>query len=157
MKEKTSKNKLLILVVLLLLLVTGITYSWLTLTRSTNTVNKITAGTLELSLDESTTNGITLANAIPMSYQKGITTEEYTFTLKNTGTIDASYKLSLNDLDEFVNNNETVQITNQNRLADNYIRYILIKGNESKEPSKSKLLSELSDRVIDEGNISGNS
>ena len=50
-------------------------------------------------------------------------------------------------------NNEEVTITEESRLEDTKIRYILLKDGEEAEASKSKLLSVATDRVIDTGTI----
>lgn len=64
--------------------------------------NKLTTGTLILNLDDSTSSGISLASAIPVSDSDGLMTTAYTFTIKNTGTLNANYQLVLvNDDDKY--------------------------------------------------------
>ena len=136
-KKKIGNGKLLVIaIVLILVVIIGTTYAWLRLTKNSEIVNKITAGNLELTLDDTTSEGIKLLKAIPMSYQQGIKTEEYTFTLTNT----SSYTLSLKDLTTYTNdNNEEVTIADEDRLADSKIRYILLKDGEEATASKSKI------------------
>ena len=120
MKEIMKKNKktLVVILVLLLVLVIASTYAWLRLTKNSNTVNKITAGNLELVLDDTTSEGIKLEKAVPISDTEGKKGTEYTFTLENKGTVDLNYYLYLNDLD---------LAEGETRLEDNKVRYKLVK------------------------------
>ena len=116
--SKNNKKLLIIVLVLILVLVIGTTYAWLRLTKNSNTVNKITAGNLELVLDDTTSEGIKLEKAVPISDTEGEKGTEYTFTLENKGTVDLNYYLYLNDL---------ALAEGETRLEDNKVRYKLIK------------------------------
>ena len=148
--SKNNKKLLMVVLVLTLVLAVGTTYAWLRLTKSSNTVNKITAGNLELVLDDTTSEGITLVNEVPRSYSQGMETKEYTFTLTNKNST-SSYKLSLADLEKYTDEDgkETV-IAAENRINDSKIRYILLKDGEVATADKSKILT---DRIIDTGTI----
>ena len=148
---KNNKKILVVALVLTLVVIIGTTYAWLNITKKSGIVNKITAGNLELTLDDTTSEGIKLIKEVPRSYQQGMTTKEYTFTLTNKSST-SSYTLSLKDLDTYTNddNNEDVTIADEDRLADSKIRYILLKDGEEAVASKSKILT---DRVIDSGTI----
>ena len=148
--SKNNKKLLIIVLVLILVLVIGTTYAWLRLTKNSNTVNKITAGNLELVLDDTTSEGITLINEVPRSYRQGMETKEYTFTLTNKNST-SSYSLSLKDLEKYTDEDgkETV-IADENRINDAKIRYILLKDGEESSADKSKILT---DRTIDTGTI----
>ena len=150
-KKKIGNGKLLVIaIVLILVVIIGTTYAWLRLTKNSDIVNKITAGNLELTLDDTTSKGVKLIKAIPISYQQGMTTKEYTFTLTNKSST-SSYTLSLKDLDTYTNdNNQEVTIADEDRLADSKVRYILLKDGEEAVASKSKILTS---RVIDSGTI----
>ena len=65
MKENLNKNKELIVAifVVLLLIITG-SYAWLTLTKTSEKVNVIKAGSLYMELDDSATEGIKLINTL---------------------------------------------------------------------------------------------
>ena len=131
-------------------MIVGTTYAWLRLTKNSNTVNKITAGNLDLVLDDTTSEGIKLVNEVPKSYKQGMETKEYTFTLTNKNST-SSYSLSLKDLAKYTNdNNEEVTVADENRIDDSKIRYILLKDGEEASADKSKILT---DRVIDSGTI----
>ena len=152
MKEMIKKNKktLVVILILLLVLVIASTYAWLRLTKSSNVVNKITAGNLDLILDDTTSEGITLVNEVPRSYRQGMETTEYTFTLTNKNST-SSYKLSLADLEKYTDEdgNEIV-VAAENRINDSKIRYILLKDGEEASTDKSKILT---NRVLDSGTI----
>ena len=149
--KKIGNAKLLVIaVVLTLVVVLGTTYAWLSISQESKIINKITAGNLELTLDDTTSEGIKLLKAIPMSYQQGIKTEEYTFTLTNKSST-SSYTLSLKDLTTYTNDeDQEVTIADEDRLADSKVRYILLKDGEKSTASKSKILT---DRVLDSGTI----
>ena len=150
-KKKIGNAKLLIVAfVLTVAIVFGLSYAWLRLTKSSNTVNKITAGNLELVLDDTTSEGIKLVNEVPKSYKQGMETKEYTFTLTSKNST-SSYSLSLKDLAKYTNdNNEEVTVADENRIDDSKIRYILLKNGEEATADKSKILT---DRTIDTGTI----
>ena len=150
-KKRVGNSKLLITaLVLTLVVILGTTYAWFRITKNSDTINKIKAGNLELTLDDSTSNGIKLVKALPMSYQQGIKTEEYTFTLTNTSST-SNYTMSLDDLNTYTDDDgQEVTIADEDRLADSKIRYILLKDGEEANALKSKILT---DRVIDSGTI----
>ncbi len=150
---RENRKNIVVLVVALILVVTivfGLSYAWLKLTKNSNTVNKITAGNLELVLDDTTSEGITLVNEVPRSYRQGMETKEYTFTLTNKNST-SSYSLSLKDLEKYSDEDgkETV-IADENRINDSKIRYILLKDGEELSVNKSKILT---DRILDSGTI----
>ena len=149
MKEKLKNNKELLIVMLLLLIsIVTASYAWFRLTKTSNTVNKITMGGLDLVLDEG--ESITLKNEVPRSYKQGMETKEYTFTLTNRGS-DSNYKLSLADLEKYTDEDgNEILVADENRLDDSKIRYILLKNGEVATADKSKILT---DRTIDTGTI----
>ena len=154
MEEKIGNAKLLIVAfVLTVAIIFGSTYAWIRLTKTSEKVNTIKAGSLSMELDDKASDGILLQKAIPMSYQQGVATTEYTFTLKNNGS-KGDYTISLLDEATYTDD-EGAQVTieDTNRIADTKIRYILLKDGEVAEASKSMLLSEAANRVIDSGTI----
>ena len=146
--SKSNKKVMITVLVLTLVLVIGTTYAWLILTKNSNTVNKITAGNLDLVLDEG--NSITLKNEVPRSYKQGMETTEYTFTLTNNSSL-SNYKLSLKDLAKYTDEDgKEIVVADENRINDSRIRYILLKDGEVATADKSKILT---DRTIDTGTI----
>ena len=139
-----NKKKLVVAgILLLLVLLIGGTYAWLTLTRNGTKTNIIKAGSLQLVLDDTTSNGILLQNTIPMSDAKGLATDAYTFTLENKGTLSADYTIYLDDI--AIEDGKT-------RMEDKDVKYSLTKNNTD---TNTELLSTLEDRKLDLGTISG--
>ena len=157
MTKKKDRNKPLILIlVILLTLIIGGSYAWFQITKESEKINIIKAGNLSLILDDTTSKGIKLVNAVPMSYQQGLNTEEYTFTLTNNGSI-SDYTIYLDNVDTYTNdNNESITITDDMRIPDAKIRYILLIDGEEASATKSKLLSDITDRAIDTGTLEAN-
>ena len=144
MKEKKTQsipNQLFALAFVLIVLVAG-SYAWLTLTIDKTNTNVLRAGTLSLVLDDTTSGGIKLEKAVPMSDEKGKTGTEYTFTLQNKGTKAASYTIYLDDV---------ALEASETRMDDSKVKYQLTKN--SKETVA--LLNTLSDKVLDSGEIAG--
>ena len=70
--SKRTIKQVLALAFTLVLLIAG-SYAWLTLQVTGNKTNILRAGTLKLTLDDTTSNGILLEKAVPMSDEKGKT------------------------------------------------------------------------------------
>ena len=145
MNKKSNSKKItrqvLALAFTLVLLITG-SYAWLTLQVTGNKTNILRAGTLKLTLDDTTSNGILLEKAVPMSDTKGKTTTEYTFTLQNSDSA-VGYTIYLDDV--ALSDGET-------QLEDSKVKYQLIKNGEE----TVALLSSLDNKVIDSGTIGTN-
>ena len=98
--KKMKKEYVIALVVLIITAIGAIisvSYAiWSNIYSGTKT-NQITTGTLVLVLDDSASAGINLTTAIPVSDADGLATTPYTFTLKNTGTNNAQYRIKLID------------------------------------------------------------
>lgn len=89
--------------------------------------NKIDTATLILSLDESMSNGISLINTVPVSDEKGLTYTPYTFTVTNSGTTDANYRILLvNDTEKY----QKDQCTDKMLNWDN-IKFSFTEGNKA--------------------------
>ena len=144
MKDKKSSKiskQLFALAFVLIVLVAG-SYAWLTLQVKGEKTNVLRAGTLSLVLDDTTSEGIKLEKAVPISDEKGKTGTEYTFTLQNKVTKAASYTIYLDDV---------ALETSETRIDDSKVKYQLTKN--SKETVA--LLNTLSDKVLDSGEIAG--
>ena len=140
-----KKKKIIILsiaIIGLLLVVTGVTYSILSFRVEGNEVNIVKAGILKI--DISGNNPVTLQEAYPISTDKGMEGTPYTFTVSNTGDIDAVYRIYLDDveLDAGIE-----------RLSDSSIRYSLTKDDKYLTDTVADLLSSREDRIIDNGAI----
>ena len=143
MKDKIMNNKeLIVAIAIVLIFLATCSYAWLKLQVIGNKTNILRAGTLKLTLDDTTSNGISLENAVPMSDEKGKTTTEYTFTLQNTGTT-VGYTIYLDD----------VALTDgETQLEDSKVKYQLTKNGAE----TVALLSSLDNKVIDTGTIDKN-
>mgnify|MGYP001624878015 FL=1 len=140
-----KKKKIIILSIViigLLLIVTGVTYSILSFRVEGNEVNIVKAGILKIDIDEN--EPITLLEAYPISTDLGMEGAPYTFTVSNTGDIDAIYRIYLDDveLDAGIE-----------RLSDSSIRYSLTKDGNYLTDTVADLLSQRENRLIDNGAI----
>lgn len=98
MRQRESKELLLSVfgVAILILVISGITYAIFRYTSNSKTVNFISTGAIDMSYIESTTNVITINDAIPISDNVGKLQNEYfDFTLSSTisGVINVSYEI----------------------------------------------------------------
>ena len=80
--------------------------------------NIVNVGCFEVTFEE-VTNPISLNNTYPVSDTKGLTTTPYTFTIKNTCTIDAAYDVTLNTI-------------TTNTMQKSWIKYAIHKSDETK-------------------------
>jgi hypothetical protein len=145
--SKNSKKGIIVAVIAIALVaVIGGSYALFRFTTTATKTNVIEVGTLTLQLDESASEGILIQNAVPVTedYAKANYTA-YTFIVKNTGTINAKYDLSLID-------NGNIEVGK--RLADSNVKYSLTSVKKSatstaEEPvSTTALLSTLTDRKL---------
>ena len=100
MDKKNSNNKkeyklgLIVLCISILIGITSVSYAVWTQLIEGKTKNSLTTAKLDIDF-QNEENEINLEDAIPVSDSKGINSKEYVFELKNTGTIDSNYRLSL--------------------------------------------------------------
>ena len=138
-----KKNKIIYIligiVIILIIVAVGITYAWLTTTLAGEKEYVLKAGTLNLILDENSSEVINIAEAYPMSDEEGKAQEiVYRFTVENTGTVAAGYEIYLDDAEI-----EASDI----RVDDSNIKYDL-RMNEG--PREGGLLSETDNRKIED-------
>ena len=140
-KKQSIPKQLFVLAFVLIVLVAG-SYAWLTLQVTGEKTNVLRAGTLSLVLDDTTSGGIKLEKAVPISDEKGKTGTEYTFTLQNKGTKPADYTIYLDDV---------ALETNETKMDDSKVKYQLTKNSNE----TVALLNTLSDKILDSGTING--
>lgn len=133
-----TKKKIIILssiLVITIVLAFSASYALFRFNVTKNTNFKLTLGTLELVIKDTTTEDkFVLTNAVPMKDETALEQKGYTFTLTNTGTIDSYYSVYLDD----------ILLDNAgNRLENSYIRINLL--NEKTGLSSTKYYSELTD------------
>ena len=139
MKKNKTIYILIGIVIILLVVAVGITYAWLTTTLAGEKEYVLKAGTLNLILDENSSEVINIAEAYPMSDEEGKAQEVvYRFTVENTGTVAAGYEIYLDDAEI-----EASDI----RVDDSNIKYDL-RMNEG--PREGGLLSETDNRKIED-------
>ena len=100
-RYKKDKKKFLVSILGLLVIISalvGSSYAYLTYISKTNSSVVINAGTLALTFQNSR-NEINIENAVPISDEEGLNQEdEYSFEIKNNGSIPALYKIVLSNV-----------------------------------------------------------
>ena len=130
--KKDPKKAFVVIIAILGLfsMLIGSSYAYLTYISKTNNSVVIKAGTLALNF-KNQSNSITLNNALPISDSEGLSgTNEYEFTVENTGTINANYKITLDNtcsLDKtFTVNGENIKP--DKCIPNKYIKVALKEG-----------------------------
>ena len=101
--NKTSENKkhmytkMAVFCVTLLVLFIGISYGFLSSLNVGKKVTEVVSGTLVIEYEDS--NIINIVNASPLTDEEGMKSTSYVFTIKNTGTLDGKYNVSLEEKD----------------------------------------------------------
>ena len=154
-KYKFDKKKYIVLGFAIFMMIAALfssSYAYLTYVSKTDSTTTIETGNITLSLEEED-NQFNLVNAYPMSLKKGLeTSQEYNFTITNTGTIETLYKVVLNSLCEV---GEVYKISNKEIKADkcildSYIK-IAVKANNDND---YKIVDKTDDKyIIATGNI----
>jgi len=141
-----KKHKMGVFVgVSVVLMLIGLSYAWLQLTlRGTKELTILTAGSLELELDDTMAGGISFLDAVPVSNEEGLSQEGYTFTLENKGNVTSDYTIYLDDLD---------LAEGQNRMSDSFIKYQLVKDGSEVDLQLLDQTGTASNRVLESGTI----
>ena len=108
--DKTRKKYIVLVIVTILISVIaliGASYALLTMTLEGDKEITLTAGILKVDFSEG--DNISIENSAPMSDKEGLKTTPYTFTVTNTGNINAYYHVSLEE-------------DSNNTLSNNYIK-----------------------------------
>ncbi len=127
------------------LMLIGLSYAWLQLTlRGTKELTILTAGNLELELDDTMTGGISFTEAVPVSNEEGMSQDGYTFTLENKGNVTSDYTIYLDDLD---------LAEGQNRMQDSFIKYQLTKDGSEVDLQLLDKIGTSPNRVLESGTI----
>ena len=124
-RSKIEVKKITFLTVFLLCLTIGTSYAFLTQVITGTKVLSIVSGTFKIDFNDG--NEINIENAQPITNEEGLNTDGYTFTITNNGSIDAKYKVTLEE-------------KGNNTLNKEYIRYSYKKKNGTY--TTPKLLSE---------------
>ena len=124
-RSKIEVKKIGFLTLFLLCLTIGTSYAFLTQVITGTKVLSIVSGTFKIDFNDG--NEINIENAQPITNEEGLNTDGYTFTITNNGSIDAKYKVTLEEKEN-------------NTLNKEYIRYSYKKKNGTY--TTPKLLSE---------------
>ena len=159
---KDNKTKKIIRYTFLLglfLVVLGTSYALFTITLTGNKLTRIKSANVSLQLLDENNNSIektdnnsyeyeiNIDKAVPISDEEGLAGESFKFKLKNNGSIPTKYSIYLDD----------VALTEgEQRLANEYLRYQLIKNNEEEYYRAFKYLGESPNRILDGGIINKN-
>lgn len=144
MKDRVffDANKLIVFVMAVsILLLSGFSFAWYKLSISSEKAITLTSGELKITFDDSKSSTIVLENAEPMSDADGLLTTAYTFSIQNSGSVDTSYNLYLDD----------VLLENGTRMADQFVKYSLTKEGDLALPT---LLSSNKSFTKDDGVVS---
>ena len=87
--------------------------------------NIVNVGCFSIEFTENS-DSIALSNSYPVSDEKGMSGEAYSFTITNKCTVDSAYQVTLNTL-------------NANTMGDDKVKYVIYKDSESK-PSIGQLV-----------------
>ncbi|MCI8347746.1 MAG: DUF5011 domain-containing protein, partial [Bacilli bacterium] len=115
-KNKREYKKIAILVMFLLISVIGTSYGLFKVLIDNTSEHEVVAGTFKVEFEEG--NEIHLTNLAPMSDSEGMSTDGYHFTIKNTGTIDAKYHVSLEETPASSNTLDRKYINYSIKLSD---------------------------------------
>ena len=123
LETRPSKLKILSMVFCLLFLVAlivGFTYALFKFSDLGDEENSVTTGTLIMEIDETGSQSIELTDKYPVSDEDGMQGPAYTFTIRNTGSLTAKYRLRLVKDEDLYENYEKADAT--------HIKYGLQKG-----------------------------
>ena len=127
------------------LMLIGLSYAWLQLTlRGSKELTILTAGSLELELDDTMAGGISFTEAVPISNEDGLSQEGYTFTLENKGNVVSDYTIYLDDLG---------LAEGQNRMSDSFIKYQLVKDGNEVDLQLLNAIGDNPNRILESGTI----
>lgn len=149
-KKKKNNNKSIILIVIALVLIAiiGGTYAWLTITKTGKKVNTIVAGTLRMDLDDRTSEGIEILDAVPTTDDTGKSGPSYSFTLENTGSIIADYTVLLESQPLDSLNQEGLKEMPTNRIKYNIKKTVKQKTGEDRNSDNDTVISSDNEGVI---------
>lgn len=126
-QKKDNKLGLVVFIFSIIICLFAVSYAAWTQIYQGEKENTIDTATLVLTLDESESNAISLINAVPVTDKKGLTYKPYTFKVKNSGTIDANYRIMIvNDTKSYENDG-----CSDKMLDWSNIKYSFAKNNEA--------------------------
>lgn len=138
---ESNRKKIVIcsIIFFLILTIIGITYAFMGVQLTSTKKFVITAGALDLILDEEE-NNLMIENALPMYDEVGMIQDAFTFRLINNSEKSIDYQIQI------------VDITIGDKLATDIVKYGLTKDGTT----QIKKISELTNGIIDSGTIEKN-
>ncbi len=148
-EEVAVKNRIIysiLIIIVSLCVILGVSYAIFRYQKLGTKNNDVTTGTLILELDDQQGTTISIGDAMPTADSKGKTSTPYTFTLRNTGTLNSKYRVKL------VVDNEAIakDKCGSNLLDAANIKLVLTKNNAMQTVTTYNALT---DSVIDTGVI----
>lgn len=145
-KMKEDKRILILISIVLVILLVGLTYAWLVFRDYGTQSIRLKGGSLDLVLDETSSNGINIVRAIPMSDNQGLdsnyTANLYTFRVINNSSVNVKYQLYLDDALE----------TGDIAIPDSNIKYSITRNSSADSPILlSTVNRKIDDVIIDAG------
>lgn len=144
-----NKKKLIILIVIAVIAVIGLaigsSYALFTYNITKNSNFKTIVGKLELSIsDTQDEDRIIINNLAPTKDSVALTEDGYNFTITNTGTIDASYTVYLDEL--------LLQDETKERLSNSVVK-VNLSNTDTINSNNTKLISTITDGELISGNL----
>ena len=125
---KMGKRQLMLTLISILavtIIAIGSSFAIFTTSVKSSDYNVIKVGSLNIDFGNDANNTLTLADQYPISDSEGQASDPYTFTITNTGTLDAYYTIKLVDDTDMINQDGC----SGNQLDKNDIKYSLDGGN----------------------------
>lgn len=120
------------LLILMLVVVIGTTYAIYVVNLQGKEKNEVSTGTLSVDF-KGKNNAISLTNTYPMSDEEGLRQEGFQFSIVNSGTLDANYRI-------------TLQEATTSTFPKEYLKYVFYE--EGTTPSTPALLSSLPSGLV---------
>lgn len=125
MKKDKRKRVILYLIIALVIVVVGTSLALNKYSTLGTSKNVFKTGTLIVKLEDG--NSLSLLNSVPMSDSDVSNLDSYKFNIKNTGTLDAKYEISLiEDEDKYNSDN-----CSDNKLPFTSLKYSINNGEET--------------------------
>lgn len=118
-------------------IILGVSYAIFRTRDVADKTNVIQTGDFGLEITNESADGISVTNALPMTFEEGIKTTPYTFTLTNTGDYDVAYKLGLEAFDD-------------STMPPSAVRYVLIQGDATDTSSLTNEDTQLVSQAVEE-------
>ena len=125
MEKKENKVGLIVLILCIIFSLISFSYAIYTVVHKGEKENTMSTATLILNLDEKTSS-ISLINAVPLSDSDGLELTPYEFSLRNSGTADAAYRIYIDDnVDKYIEDH-----CENSKLGFSNVKYAITDNND---------------------------